>query len=109
MIPLKLVGHFYVDGYGIVTTYEDGYGVKYSTAAQEIVIKRLADFSEVGVVFDGYGEASNKIITTHAKKSKPKPSSAPPIPGSGKTKLVKQPATPTAPTTPPKPRMPNIK
>lgn len=105
MIPLKLVGHFYVDGYGIVTTYEDGYGVKYSTAAQEIITKRLADFSEVSVVFDGYGEASNKVITTRAKKAKPG-IVPPPHVGSNKSKMVKQ---PTAPTTPAKPRMPNIK
>ena len=106
MIPLKLVGNFYVDGYGIVTTYEDGYGVKYSTAAQEIIIKRLADYSEVSVVFDGYGEASNKIITTRAKKHKPVNSAVPSV-GSKKTRLVEQPAT--EPPTPPKPRLPNIK
>lgn len=58
MIPLKLVGHFYVDGYGIVTTYKDGYGVEYSSVAQQIMSPFVKGVGRSAIVFDGYGETS---------------------------------------------------
>lgn len=73
MIPLKLVGHFYIDGYGIVTTYEDGYGVQYSTVSQEIFLPKPVNGSRLAIVFDVHGHQSHKATTP----SRPKPESLP--------------------------------